>query len=51
MWNGEARAERVCWWALTTVASILAYSLSGSSAKILNRLSQTPFSAHREDRL
>src|SRR5918994_3448485 len=39
------RAPALCWWALTTVASIMAYSLSGSSAKVLNRLSQTPLSA------
>lgn len=32
-------------------ASIMAYSLSGSSAKVLSRLSQTPLSAHRENRL
>ena len=45
------RAPALCWWALTMVASIMAYSLSGSSAKVLNRLSQTPLSAHRENRL
>jgi hypothetical protein len=33
------------------VASIMVYSVSGSSAKVLNRLPQTPFSAHRENRL
>ena len=45
------RAPALCWWALTMVASIMAYSLSGSSAKVLSRLSQTPLSAHRENRL
>src|ERR687889_2819268 len=39
------RAPALCWWALTMVASIVAYSLSGSSAKVLSRLSQTPLSA------
>src|ERR1019366_6243037 len=33
------------------VASIIAYSLSGSSARALKRFSQTPFSAQREKRL
>src|SRR6266404_1674262 len=33
------------------VASIMAYSLSGSSAKVLKRLSQTPLAAQREKRL
>src|ERR1700729_239216 len=33
------------------VASIIAYSLSGSSAKALKRLSQTPFFAQRENRV
>jgi hypothetical protein len=33
------------------VASIIAYSLSGSSAKVLKRLSQTPLAAQREKRL
>ena len=33
------------------VASIIAYSLSGSSAKALKRLSQTPLAAQREKRL
>src|ERR1700730_10127256 len=33
------------------VASIIAYSLSGSSARALKRFSQTPFSAQREQRL
>jgi hypothetical protein len=32
------------------VASIMAYSLSGSEAKALKRFSQTPFSAQREKR-
>lgn len=45
------RAPALCWWALMMVASIMAYSLSGSSAKVLKRLSQTPLSAHREKRL
>jgi hypothetical protein len=33
------------------VASIIAYSLSGSSAKALKRLAQTPVTAQREKRL
>jgi hypothetical protein len=33
------------------VASIIAYSLSGSSAKVLKRLSRTPLAAQREKRL
>ena len=33
------------------VASIIAYSLPGSSAKVLKRLSQTPLFAHRENRV
>jgi hypothetical protein len=33
------------------VASIIAYSLSGSSANVLKRFSQTPRRAHRENRL
>jgi hypothetical protein len=33
------------------VASIIAYSLSGSSAKTLKRFFQTPLSAQREKRL
>src|ERR1700730_16526217 len=41
----------LCGWALTMVASIIAYSLSGSSARALKRFSQTPFSAQREKRL
>ena len=45
------RAPALCWWALTMVASIMAYSLTGSPAKVLSRLSQTPLSAHRENRL
>jgi hypothetical protein len=44
-------APALCWWALTMVASIMAYSLSGSSAKALKRLSQTPLTAQREKRL
>jgi hypothetical protein len=44
-------APALCWWALTIVASIMAYSLSGSSAKALKRLSQTPLTAQREKRL
>ena len=31
------RASALCWCALTMVASIIAYSLSGSSAKVLKR--------------
>ena len=45
------RAPALCWWALTMVASIIAYSLSGSSAKALKRFAQTPLTAHREKRL
>ena len=45
------RAPALCWCALTMVASIIAYSLSGSSAKVLKRLSQTPLAAQREKRL
>jgi hypothetical protein len=45
------RAPALCWCALTMVASIIAYSLSGSSAKVLKRLSQTPLVAQREKRL
>lgn len=33
------------------VASIIAYSLSGSSANVLKRLSHTPLFAHRENRV
>jgi hypothetical protein len=43
-------APALCWWARTIVASIMAYSLSGSSAKALKRLSQTPLTAQREKR-
>ena len=45
------RAPALCWCALTMVASIIAYSLSGSSAKVLKRLSRTPLAAQREKRL
>ena len=45
------RAPALCWWARTIVASIIAYSLSGSSAKALKRFSQTPLAAQREKRL
>ena len=45
------RAPALCWCALTMVASIIAYSLSGSSANVLKRLSQTPLFAHRENRV
>jgi len=44
-------APALCWWARTIVASIIAYSLSGSSAKALKRFSQTPLAAQREKRL
>ena len=33
------------------VASIMAYSLSGSSANVFKELSQTPLFAHRENRV
>jgi hypothetical protein len=46
-----ALALALCWCALTMVASIIAYSLSGSSAKVLKSLSQTPLAAQREKRL
>jgi hypothetical protein len=45
------RAPALCWWALTIVASIIAYSLSGSSANALKRFSHTPFFAQRESRV
>ena len=45
------RASALCWWALTMVASIMAYSLSGSSAKTLKRFSHTPAFAQRENRV
>jgi len=45
------RAPALCWWALTMVASIMAYSLSGSSAKTLKRFSHTPAFAQRENRV
>ena len=45
------RAPALCWWALTIVASIIAYSLSGSSANALKSFSHTPFSAQRENRV
>lgn len=45
------RAPALCWWALTMVASIMAYSLSGSSAKALKRFSHTPAFAQRENRV
>ena len=34
------RTPALCWWALTMVASIMAYSLSGSSAKALKAISR-----------
>ena len=40
-------APALCWCARTMVASIITYSKSGSSAKALNILSQTPFAAQR----
>ena len=45
------RAPALCRWALTMVASIDVYSLLGSSAKALKRLSQTPALAQRENRV
>ena len=36
------RAPALCWCALTMVASIIAYSLSGSSAKVLKRFLPNP---------
>lgn len=38
------------WWTRTMVASIIAYSKSGSSDKLSKSLSKTPFSAHRRKR-
>jgi|SRR5947208_11496933 len=40
-------APALCWWARTTVLSIIAYSLSGSAAKCSNICSQTPVLAQR----
>ena len=40
-------APALCWCARTMVASIITYSKSGSSAKTLKILSQTPFAAQR----
>jgi len=46
------RAPALCWCALTMVASIIAYSLSGSSAKGLEKtLPKLPLAAQREKRL
>ena len=39
-----------CWWTRTMVPSMMAYSKSGSGDNSLNRLSNTPFSAHRRKR-
>src|SRR3954447_3491668 len=41
-------APALCWWARTTVPSIIAYSLSASPAKCLKTLSQTPVFAQRQ---
>src|SRR4051794_3023305 len=40
-------APAPCWWARTTVLSIIAYSLSASPAKCLRTLSRTPVLAQR----
>ncbi len=39
-----------CWWTRTMVPSIIAYSKSGSSDKLLKTLSNTPFNAHLRKR-
>ena len=39
-----------CWWTRTMVPAVMAYSKSGSGDNSLNRLSNTPFSAHRRKR-
>src|SRR3954453_5423723 len=44
-------APALCWWARTTVLSIIAYSLSASPAKCRKILSQTPVLAQRQKRL
>src|SRR4051812_7640050 len=44
-------APALCWWARTTVLSIMAYSLSASPAKCLRILSQTPVLAQRQKRV
>jgi hypothetical protein len=44
-------APALCWWARTTVLSIIAYSLSASPAKCLKILSHTPVLAQREKRV
>jgi hypothetical protein len=38
------------WWTRTMVPSMIAYSKSGSSDKLVKRLSKTPFCAHRRKR-
>src|SRR3712207_455540 len=40
-----------CWWTRTIVASMIAYSKSGSSERCLKTSSKTPFRAHRRKRL
>ena len=40
-------APALCWWARTRVESIIAYSLSASSARCLKILCQTPFLLQR----
>src|SRR5436305_704268 len=44
-------APALCWWARTTVLSIMAYSLSASLARCLKTLSQTPALAQRQKRV
>src|SRR3954471_19504733 len=44
-------APALCWWARTTVLSIIAYSLSASTAKCRKILSQTPVLAQRQKRV
>ena len=44
-------APALCWWARTTVLSIMAYSLSASAAKSSNIFFQTPLLAQRENRV
>src|SRR3954464_9599740 len=44
-------APALCWWARTTVLSIITYSLSASPAKCRKILSQTPVLAQRQKRV
>jgi hypothetical protein len=44
-------APALCWWARTTVLSIIAYSLSASPARCRKILSHTPVFAQRQKRV